>query len=129
MILIKGLWRYQRSKLEFKKSICQSFRFEPMRLGSAKLADIFFNFQLWPLISLQPLNQNHYLVLYLKDLIHICLKIKAQGFWMTFKACNLGPNYPYLLHKMSFVDSQTQNTVKTPNIYKIFNILYLLDLV
>ena len=47
----------------------------------------------------------------MKDLFHICLEIKAQGFWMTFKVCNHGPKYPYLLHKMVFVDSQFGTTV------------------
>ena len=57
-------------------------------------------------MSLQPLNWNQYLLPHIKDLFHICLEIKAQGFWMTFKVCNHGPKYPYLLHKMGFVDSQ-----------------------
>ena len=30
---------------------------------------------------------------------------------MTFKVCNYGSKYPYLLHKLGFVDSQTQATV------------------
>ena len=30
---------------------------------------------------------------------------------MTFKVCNLGSNYPYLLQKMGFVDSLTHTTV------------------
>ena len=30
------------------------------------------------------------LVPHLKDIIHICLKIKVQGFWVTFKLHNLG---------------------------------------
>ena len=30
---------------------------------------------------------------------------------MTFKVCNHGSKYPYLLHKMGFVDSQFGTTV------------------
>ena len=32
---------------------------------------------------------------------------------MTFKVCNYGSKYPYLLHKMGFVDSQFGTTVHT----------------
>ena len=88
------LQRYQMSKLEGKRNICRSAQFEPMRAGSTELVDIFSNLQLWPLISLQPLNQNQCLVPHLIDLFHICLEIKVQGFWMTFKVCNCGLNSP-----------------------------------
>ena len=70
-------------------------RFEPMHPGSAELADIFSELQIWPLVSLQPLDQNQCLVLHLKDLFHICLEPKAQAFWMTFNLCNCGSKYPY----------------------------------
>ena len=80
--------------------------------GSAEMADIFSKLQLWPLVSLQTLDQNQWLVPHLKDLFHIsletkaqgfwitlncliCLGTKAQGFWMTFNVCNLDSNYPY----------------------------------
>ena len=67
----------------------------PMYPGPAVLADTFFDLQLWPLISLQPLDQNQCLVPHMKDLLNICLEIKDQGFWMTFKVCNLGSKQPY----------------------------------
>ena len=97
MILIKGLQRYQRSKLEFRKNICQlgwprAHGFEP-----GWSADIFYELQLWPLVSLQPLDQNQCLVPHLKDLFHICLETKIQGFWMTFNLCNLGSKYTVVL--------------------------------
>ena len=82
------------SKLEFGKNICQSARFEPIQPVSAELADIFSQLQLWPLISLQPLDQNQFLVLHLKDLFHICLETKAQGFWMNFKLCIMVQSNP-----------------------------------
>ena len=75
MILVKGLQRYQRSKLEVKKNICRSARLEPEHPESAALADIFFELQLWPLISLQPFDQNQCLVPQLKDLLHVYLEI------------------------------------------------------
>ena len=62
----------------------------PRHPGPAVSADIFFDLQLWPLISLQPLDQNQCLVPHMKDLLRICLEIKGQSFWMTFKVCNLG---------------------------------------
>ena len=31
----------------------------------------------------------------MKDLFHICLETKRQGFWMTFKVSNLGSKQPY----------------------------------
>jgi len=108
LILVKGLQRYQRSKLGFEKNVCRSARFEPMSPGSAELADILFELQLWPLISLHPLDQNQCLVLHLKVLFHICWEIKVQRFWRTFMVCNLDSNYPYLLHKM---DSLMHTTV------------------
>ena len=55
----------------------------PVRLGSAELADFFY------LISLQPLDVQECKVSLLKNLIHICLEIRAQGHDMTFKVCNL----------------------------------------
>ena len=82
-----------------------------MCLGSAELVDIFFNLQIWPLISSQSLDQKQCLVLHLKNLFHICLVIKDQGFWMTFKVCNHGSKYSYLLHEIGFVDSQFGTTV------------------
>ena len=63
--------------------------------GPAVLADIFFVLQLWPLISLQPLDQNQCLVSHLKDLLPICLEVKAHSFWVTFKVLNLGSKQPY----------------------------------
>ena len=62
----------------------------PMHPGPAVSADIFFDLQLWPLISLQPLDQNQCLVPHMKDLLRICLEIKGQSFWMNFKVCNYG---------------------------------------
>ena len=67
----------------------------PMHPGPAVSADIFFDLQLWPLISSQPLDQNQCLVLHMKDLLRICLEVKGQGFWMTFKVCNHGSQQPY----------------------------------
>ena len=95
-IFVKGLQSYHKSKLEFGKNICRSAWFEPMCPGSAELVDIFSELQLWSLVSLLPLDQNQFLVPHLKDLFHICLETKAQGFWMTFKLCNLGSKWPHL---------------------------------
>ena len=61
------------------------------------LADNSFNFQIWPFVSLQLLNQNLCLEPHLKDTFHICLEIKVQGFWMTFKVFNLCSKYPYFI--------------------------------
>ena len=38
--------KIQEVKVRGKKNICHSARFKPMHLGSAKLADIFFNLRL-----------------------------------------------------------------------------------
>ena len=48
MILVKGLQRYQRSKLGVKKISADWAQFKLMRLGLAVSADIFFtsNFDL-----------------------------------------------------------------------------------
>ena len=91
--------------------------------GCKELAEIYYKFQLWPLISLQPIDWNQCLVHHLKDLFHICLEIKTQGFWMTFKVCNLGSNYPYLLHKMDFVDKVTTTIADylTGPVFKVWN--------
>ena len=96
MILVKGLQRYQRSKLEFEKNICQRGQLRVLGFEPGWSADIFFDLQLWPLISLQPLDQNQCLVLHLKDLLHICLEAKAQGFWVTFKVFNFGSKWPHI---------------------------------
>ena len=80
MILVKGLQRYQRSKLEDEKNICQRGQPQAHGFEPGRSADIIFDLQLWPLISLQPLDQNPCFVPHLKDLLRICLEIEAQGF-------------------------------------------------
>ena len=74
------------------------------------------------MISLQSPDQNQCLVPHLKDLFHICLETKVQGFWMTFKVCNLDSSYPYLLHKIGCVDSLTHTTVQKPR-YILLNLV------
>ena len=91
----QGAAKILEVKVGVWKSICRSARFKPTCPGSAELADIFSKLQLWPLVSLQPLDQNQCLVLHLKDLFHICLGAKSQNFWMTLIVCNLGSKYPY----------------------------------
>ena len=73
------LQRYCMSNLDFEKII---FQLGPPRAHGferGQSEDIFPKLQLLPLVSLQPLDQNQCLVPHLKDLFHICLKIKAQG--------------------------------------------------
>ena len=95
MILIKGLQIYQRSKSEFVKNVCQLGKPLAHGLKPGRSADIFSEPWLWPLVSLQPLNQNQCLVLHIKDLLHFCLETKGQGYWMTFKVCNLSSKWSY----------------------------------
>ena len=47
------------------------------------------------LIFLQPLDQNKFLVPNLKDQIHTCLKLEAQGYGMTFKMLYGTSDFPY----------------------------------
>ena len=95
LILVKRLQRYQRSKLEDEKNICQRGRPQAHGFEPGHSADIFFVLQLWPLISLQPLDQNQCLVPHLINRFHISMGIKAQSFWKTFNICNLGSKCPY----------------------------------
>ena len=94
MILVKGLQWNQMSNLEVKKISANSALFKPMRPRSAQLADISFNLQLWPLISLQPLDQNQCLVPHLKDKSYFCLETEVQGYGMTFKVYSFGSKQP-----------------------------------
>ena len=57
-----------------------------------------FDLQIWPLIFLQPLDQNECLVHHLKDLPHICLEPKVQDHRMTFKVYNVGSKYVPLFY-------------------------------
>ena len=41
--------------------------------------------------------ENQCLVPYLKDLIHICLELEAQGWGMTFNRVCVGSKYPYII--------------------------------
>ena len=118
MILVKGLQRYQRSKLEVKKNICLRGRSRAHGFEPGWSADFFFDLQLWPLISLQPLGQNQCLVPQMRDLLHISLEAKNQGFWMTFRVCNLGSKQPHLysVYVVS-VASQSHTTVYPLNIH------------
>ena len=50
----------------------------------------------WPQIFLQPLDLQECTVPHLKDLIHICLELEAQGHGVTFKVYNLGSQQPHL---------------------------------
>ena len=45
-----------------------------------------------------------------KSYISVCTSMKKQRI-STFKVCNFGSNYPYLLRKMGFVDSLMHTTV------------------
>ena len=92
MILVKGRQRYQRSKLEFAKNICRAARFEPVCPGSAKLADIFSELQLWPLVSLQPLDPQ-YLFRKIKTLQSNTNSVQESS--STFKTFYLQSKYPY----------------------------------
>ena len=49
------------------------------------------------LIFLQPLDLQERTVPHLKDLIHTCLEIKAQGLCMTLNVNHVGLNYPYFI--------------------------------
>ena len=42
MILVKGLQRYQRSKLEVEKNICRLAQFETNALGASWVGEKFF---------------------------------------------------------------------------------------
>ena len=98
--------RWSSEKISADRPGWEAQGFEP-----GQSADIFSKLQLWPLVFLQPLDQNQSLVLHLKDLFHICLETKVQGFWMNFNVCNHGSKYFYLLHKVGFVDFLTYTTV------------------
>ena len=81
--------------MEVEKNICQLVWPQEHGFKPGWSADVSFDLQLWFLISLQPLDKNQCLVPHLKDLFHICLGDKAQGFWKTFNMFNLGSKYPY----------------------------------
>ena len=67
----------------------------------------------WPLIFLEPLDQNQCLVPHLKDLSHICLEPEVQGHDLTFRVCNLGSKQPHLYIALYVVSiaSQLHTTV------------------
>ena len=90
MNLVKGLQRYQRSKLEVHKNICQRSRTRVHQFELEESADIFVDLQLSSLISLQTLDQKQSLVPHLKDPLHTYLEPENQGNGMTFKVFNLG---------------------------------------
>ena len=95
LILIKGLQMYQRSKLTVEKNICQLSRPWTLRFEPGWLADFFFDLQLWPLISLHPLDQNQCFVPHLKDPFQVCSETIVQGFWTTLKVCNCYSKQPF----------------------------------
>ena len=90
-----GAAKMSQVKVWVRKNICQLGQPRAHGFEPGQSADIFLELQLWPVISLQPLDQNQCLVPHFKDLSHICLEIKAQGFWMTFNTSNLGSKEPY----------------------------------
>ena len=90
----QGTAKISEVKVGVRNIISRSAWFEPMQPGSAEWADIFFKLQLWPLISLQPLDKNQDLVFYFTDLFHIFLETKTQGFWTTFRYVILAQTIP-----------------------------------
>ena len=78
------------------KEIADSAWFETDTPKPGPYQKILFYLRLWPLIFLQPSDQNQCLVPHLKDLIEICLEPKAQGHGMNFKVCNLKSRQPHL---------------------------------
>ena len=91
-ILVKGLQKYHRSKLEIKKKLQILPNSTQTCPGTAELA-IFFQHLTLTLIFLQSLDQKECWVHHLKNLWHICLEPEAQRNDMTFKVCNLGSKF------------------------------------
>ena len=78
---------------------------------SGQIFFFFFDLQLWPLISLYPLDQNQPLVPHIKDLCHVCLETKGQGYWKTFKVYNLSSNFnrAYVVKVWTFLVTAVHN--------------------
>ena len=91
------LQKYQRSKLEVDKKSAASAG--PRRIGFevGRVGNFLCDLQLWPQIFLQPLDLQECTVPHLKDLIHICLELEAQGCGMTFNRFYVGSKYPYFI--------------------------------
>ena len=70
-----------------------------LRLENVSSHETFKNCDLlkWPQLFLQPLDLQECTVPHLKDLIHICSKLEAQGWGMTFNRFYVGSKYPYFI--------------------------------
>ena len=95
---------------------------DPGCIGSnrAESADIFFYLQLWPLMSLQPLDQNQCLVLHLKDYFISVWRPKTKAFkWLlryiqTNKLLLQNQGHIYLLHFVRLICSLCSNFLLLP---------------
>ena len=82
----------------FRKKLSTQPELVPMRPHTSEVADYFFNLQFWPLIFMQPLQQNECLVAHLKK--SICLDPDAQGSGTILRDIFRGLKPPKSLHKM-----------------------------
>ena len=121
MILVKGLQKYKRSKLEFGKNICQLCWPRVHGLEPGRWADIFFELQLWLMVTLQPLYKNGCIEPHLKDLFNICLEPEVQVQSMTYKAHNVGSKYLYFTPYKGKSITLTEQNCTIRNIFSWFN--------
>ena len=98
LILVKGLQKYQRSKLEVEKT---STGLAPGRrrisLKSSRVGNFYSTSNFDLMIFLQPLDLQGCAVSCLKDLINICLENESQGYGMTFNMIYVCSKYPYFI--------------------------------
>ena len=92
LVLVKGLQKNQRSKLEVEKNLLDQHQ---SRICLSR--QFLINLQLWPRIFLQPLDLQECTVPHLKDLINICLENESQGHYMTFNMIYDHSKYPHFI--------------------------------
>ena len=120
MILVKGLQRYQRSKLEVNKNICLLARFENDAPRAGCVGRYFFLPLTLTSDILQPQDQNKFLVPHLTVPIHTCLEPEIlrlwHHFWSYFYTTKItlnhltkykltGNHYSFLEYKKTFKES------------------------
>ena len=76
-----------------------------------QVAEFFSNLQIWQLLTLQPVDPERPTVPLWKDINLLNIHIVNSEAMRIFDIGSSQSNWPYLLHKMGFVDSQSLLTV------------------
>ena len=96
----------------------------PDHHNSGRVAELFLNLQLWQLVTLQPVDLQY---LFRKIQAFLSYILSIQGTSKIFNVVFFQSKWPYLLHKMGYVYSQSLRTVFRDRKFRISQFYFLVD--